>query len=68
MNLADVIRACSNIFQETSQDLVALLTHDVMEQDVVMSMANEEETSRAFRASIIYIRIDKASAPISNTI
>ena len=68
MNLADVIRECSNIFLETSQDLVALGTHDVMEQDVVMSMAIEEESSRAFHASIIHIRIDKASVPISNTI
>ena len=68
MNLADVIRECSNIFMETSQDLFTLCTHDVMEKDVVMSMANEEESSRAFHASIIHIRTDMASVPIANTI
>lgn len=67
-NFADVLRECGNPFLETSQDLVTLDSHDVMEQEVVRSLNNVKETGIALHANYVQTRIDTASVPITNTI
>ena len=68
LSFVEIVEQLGNPFATTGQELVALDTQAVMEQEVVTSLSRVHEVGKDLHAQYISQTLDKATVPVSNTI
>ncbi len=66
--LSAVLKEQGNPFLDNSEELVTLVTRDVIEYQVSLSLIQYHEVGRALHANYVKTRIEKAEVPISDII
>ena len=65
--LVETVEQMGNPFA-TGQELVALDTQDVMEQDVITSLSRVHEVGKELYAQYILQTLDQVTVPLTNTL
>lgn len=63
LSFVEAVEQLCNPFIATGQELVALDTQEVMEQEVVISLSQVHEVGQALQAEYISQRLDRARVP-----